>query len=301
MIYGIDIGATYIKIGLFNKGELIEKWKIDTDLSDNGKNILKDIALFINEKDINVEGYGFGIPGNVISDVVLTCPNIKWENVNVKKEFLELVNNSGVVAVNNDANVAVLAEFKHGEGQGYKNIVMLTIGSGIGGGIIIDGNLYNGKDGMAGELGHIKVEFDKPRLCGCGKYGCLEAMASAKHFKKSVIENMPKDHYLYNKDFNSQDIFDNDNDDYLAEKRSQLAKHLAIGIANITCILNPDIVLIGGGMSNTGDFLIKIIKEKYKLYCYAGLENQKIKIAKLKNDAGIIGAMEIVLDKINKK
>ena len=184
---GIDLGGTTVKHGIFTvEGEVLDKWEIPTDKSDAGKHILRDIAASVDgklkEKGIEksmVVGIGVGVPGPVTADgTVLKCANLGWDVFNVANEMRTLTGIDNI-KVGNDANVAALGEMWQGGGKGYNNLVMVTLGTGVGGGIILGGNILTGSKGAAGEIGHITVEYDDKDTCGCGKHGCLEQFASA--------------------------------------------------------------------------------------------------------------------------
>ena len=181
-IYGIDIGGTNTKIGLFSlEGDLLDKWEIVTNKTDNGIHILKEIYESINGHQIDLKdvlGYGFGVPGPVMDGYIIKGINIDWENYNLKTEFIKLVKNEKVF-VENDANVAALGETWQGAAKGYINCAMITIGTGVGGGIIVNGEVVVGAHGSGGEIGHIRVVHENGLLCNCGCKGCLETVASA--------------------------------------------------------------------------------------------------------------------------
>lgn len=198
--FGVDIGGTTIKIGLFSvEGDLIEKWEIPTNKTDNGKHILKEIADFIHstikEKNIDktdVLGVGLGVPGPVNKNgVVNGCVNLGWNAFNVEKEFNEISGFS--VKVGNDANVAALGEMWQGAGKGYQDVLMVTLGTGVGGGCVLDGKIVSGIHGAGGEIGHMPVKDDEPIACNCGNHGCLEQYVSATGIvtqaKKTLEQN----------------------------------------------------------------------------------------------------------------
>ena len=184
--FGVDIGGTTIKMSLFEMtGHMVDKWEIPTNTSDHGSSILDDVAAVIEGRLVSdgiskedVEGIGIGVPGPVVEDsVVVCCVNLGWGRVDVAKELSE---KTGLkVRVGNDANVAALGEMWQGGGKGYKNVIMITLGTGVGGGIIIDGKIINGSNGAGGEIGHVFVDEAEEEKCGCGKCGCLEQYASA--------------------------------------------------------------------------------------------------------------------------
>ncbi|MGG7215068.1 ROK family glucokinase [Clostridium nigeriense] len=307
--FGIDIGGTTVKIGLFkSNGELVEKWEIDTRKEGNGQYILGDVAQEIEnkikEKGITknmVIGAGIGIPGPVSSDgTVLKCVNLGWGVFNVEERLGKMINIP--VKAGNDANVAALGEMWQGGGNGHKNVVMVTIGTGIGGGIIINGNIVSGANGAGGEIGHIKVVKDEVEICGCGKTGCLEQYASAtgivKECKK-VINNYESDSILRRYDeLTAKDIFDAAKEgDKLANKLVEdLGEKLGHVFANISCVCDPEVFVIGGGVSKAGNILVNVIKKYFIKNTFHACENTEFKLAKLGNDAGIYGGVKLILN-----
>ena len=304
---GIDIGGTTVKLGIFTvEGNLIKKWEIETRLVENGKFILEDITNSINEvfKDENINkdevlGVGLGVPGPVKDDGrVLGCVNLGWPEFNVSEELSQLLNLD--VKVANDANIAALGELFQGGGKGYNNMIMVTLGTGVGGGVIIDGKVIAGSNGAGGEIGHINVNPHEKNPCNCGGKGCLEQYASATGIvtlAKSILEKEDKDSSLRNKEeLTAKDIFDEaKNNDVLAinivDKFSQI---LGRALANISCICNPEIFVIGGGVSHAGEFLLDGIKKYYKETAFHATVDTEFKLATLGNDAGIYGGAKLV-------
>lgn len=307
--FGIDIGGTTIKMGLFEvEGTLIEKWEIDTRKEENGKYILGDISEEIEnklkEKGIsksNVVGVGVGVPGPVSSDgTVLKCVNLGWEVFNMEETLSKMINLP--VKAGNDANVAALGEMWQGGGKGYKNLVMVTLGTGVGGGIIINGNIISGTNGAGGEIGHIKVVENETQTCGCGKTGCLEQYASARGIVKELekllrIDSTPS--ILRNFDeITAKEIFNAAKQgDKLANKLVEdFGEKLGNALANISCVCNPEVFIIGGGISKEGMSLVKIIQKHFIKKAFHACEGTKFELAKLRNDAGIYGGVKLVLD-----
>ena len=217
--FGVDIGGTTCKIGLFEtNGTLVDKWEIPTRKENNGENILPDVSAFINskmvEKDIlkgDIQGIGIGVPGPVTSEgVVLKCVNLGWDVINVTKEMEERTGFS--VKVGNDANVAALGEMWQGGGKGYSNVVLITLGTGVGGGVIVDGKIVSGNKGAGGEIGHIIVNENETDRCGCGQKGCLEQYASATGIvhmaEKKLQESSVKSTLRESKPLTAKHIFD---------------------------------------------------------------------------------------------
>ncbi|PAT02350.1 hypothetical protein CI105_03140 [Candidatus Izimaplasma bacterium ZiA1] len=302
-IYGIDIGGTTIKIGLFSRsGLLIEKWEIDSDKSNNGKNILNDIASFIKNNVIPLDdiiGYGFGVPGPVVGNTVLNCVNLGWKEVNIKENLKDLLENENIY-VANDANVAALGETMNGASKGFKDSVMITLGTGVGSGVIIDGKIITGTNGAAGEMGHIKLIHEHGLACGCGNTGCLETVASATGLKNIFTELLAKTNtssvLRSVEDFNAKLIFDaaNNNDELALEAVDKFTYYIATAIQIITVSINPEIIVIGGGVSKAGLPLLDRIINHFKNIGFSSVKDTKIVLAKLGNDAGIFGAAGMV-------
>lgn len=307
-IFGIDIGGTTIKLGLFkNDGKLLEKWEIKTKKEYNGKYIIQDIVSTLEEKfrDRNIIkedilGIGIGVPGPVLEDgTVLKCVNIGWGIFNVVEEFQKLIDLP--IKVSNDANVAALGEMWQGGGKGYENVIMITLGTGVGGGIIVNGKVIPGSHGAGGEIGHIKVSNNETKICGCGNKGCLEQYASATGIvstAKEVLRNTNTTSKLRDvQNLSSKDIFDvAKNEDELAKKIvNDLGEKLGGALAYISCVVDPEVFVFGGGVSKAGDILIKTVQEHFKKNSFHACTDTKFELAKLGNDAGIYGAAKLIL------
>ena len=305
-IFGVDLGGTSVKLGLFDKdGKLIEKWEIPTRKEENGKYILEDIAQTIlkkaKEKKISEEiiGIGIGVPGPVREDgVVKGCVNIGWEEINVTEE---LEKKTGYpVKAGNDANVAALGELWQGGGNAFQNLVMVTLGTGVGGGIILNGKILAGVNGAAGEIGHMPVVYEETEYCNCGKKGCLEQVASAsgivKEMKK-ILASSTKDSVLRDQQISAKAVFDaiKEKDELAQEAGERLGKYLGIALAHITAVIDPEIIVIGGGVSKAGDVLLELIQKYYMEKAFLPSRSVKFALATLENDAGIYGAAKLVL------
>lgn len=308
--FGADIGGTTIKIGLFETmGELIEVWEIPTRTEENGKYILTDIVEAIEEKmkdkdisKLDVEGVGMGVPGPIGPDgSVLKCVNLGWGIFNVEQEMANL---TGLKAkAGNDANVVALGEMWQGGGRGYEDIVMVTLGTGVGGGIIIGGHILPGVNGAAGEIGHIPMKDNEEECCGCGKKGCLEQYASA-----NGIVRMTRKYLEGNPDIasslrnlekcTSREIFEEagKGDKVALRMVDEVGVLLGRALAAISCVVNPEAFVIGGGMSKAGDILINAITKHYTEYAFHASRNTVFKLAELSNSAGIYGAVRLVLE-----
>lgn len=309
-VVGIDIGGRSMKFGLFTvDGELIDKSSIITRIDDSGKYILPELGDHL-EKIIekynldknNFVGIGLGIPGPVLNKAIArTAVNLGWyENVDIK-EYLE--NRLGFeVLVENDANVAALGELWKGAAEGLKNIVMVTLGTGVGGGVVVDGKIVSGTTGSGGEIGHMPF-LEKPlkRTCGCGGNRCFEQVASAtglEYIAQDYIFQHDEDTVLKSLDFiGGKEIFDaaKEGDKVANEIIDIYANYLGRGFGIISAIVDPSMFVIGGGVSAAGDVLLDRIKKAYKEVAFSVTADCEFKLAKLGNDAGIYGAAKLIL------
>lgn len=307
--FGVDIGGTTIKMGFFETtGTLLEKWEIPTRTEENGVNILPDIAVEIDkkikEKSIeksDIEGIGVGVPGPVDDDgTVFKCVNLGWGVFNVEIELNRLTELK--VKVGNDANVAALGEMWQGGGKGYKNIVMVTLGTGVGGGVIINEKIVCGSNGAGGEIGHINMKENEKDACGCGNHGCLEQYASAtgivRTTKKFLEEHPENETVLKNDEITAKAIFDaaKAGDEIAIKMVDKTAKILGRGLSQIACVVNPQVFVIGGGMSKAGALLIEKVQGYYQQYAFHAARDTYFKLADLGNDAGIYGGVRMILD-----
>lgn len=308
---GVDIGGTAIKFGLFNRyGVLTKKWSIKTNTNENGRYILSEIADAIfnvytrnNLKLDSLEGIGVGVPGPVdASGVVKKCVNLGWDIVDVKSELERLV--KVPVTVGNDANVAALGEMYKGSAKEAKNLVMITLGTGVGGGIIVNEQILNGIDGAAGEIGHLEMSAEETECCGCGKKGCLEQYASATGIVRLAKQALNDkdicemyDTKMKGTELSAEYIFAlAKSGDPLAEYIvEEMAKKLGIALAQIACIVNPEIFVIGGGVAAAGDFLLEKIQRYYQAHAFHAAQNTRFVLASLGNDAGIYGGAKLAL------
>lgn len=299
MVFGVDIGGTTIKIGLFQEERLIDKCEIPTDKTEGGKNILGDVCKKIDEmlgcvdatRD-ELEGIGIGVPGPVCDDgMVLSCVNIGFNDFNIEKEMEKYMPGIPVKA-GNDANVAALGEQKYGGGKGFLDVVMVTLGTGVGGGIISGGKLITGSNGAAGEIGHITVNTEEAEKCNCGKCGCLEQYASA-----TGLVRLARKYKVEPEEITAKDIFDRAKagDESVGKTVEEFGKYLGLALANVAAVTNPQCIVIGGGVSKAGDYLIDIVKKYYDIYAFEKCKKVAFEIAKLSNDAGIYGAAALIL------
>ena len=310
--FGIDLGGTTCKLGLFQvDGTLMEKWEIPTDTRENGKNVLPDIAASVEAKirqhHISREqiiGPGIGVPGAVNNEgVVNRCINLGWGIVPVSKELSSLL--SVPVYTANDANVAALGEAWKGSGNGYSSIAMITLGTGIGGGVVLDGQIINGFHGAAGELGHIVVNPEEQDACNCGNHGCIEQYASAtgivRQARKQLAESSVDSVLRKEQDLSAKSVFDAAKaGDVLAKKiAEEVCDMLGRVIGTICNVINPEAVIIGGGVSRAGDILLELVQEGFRNSVFHASRDTVIRLASLGNDAGIYGAMKLLLNKDN--
>lgn len=300
---GVDVGGTTVKLGLFSDtGELLEKWEIPTRIEEDGKYILPDIVESIEEKRAerggNIKGIGMGIPGPMTDDgVVLKCANFGWGVFSVKNTLADLTG-VGNVKVGNDANVAALGEMWKGGGRGHDSIVMVTLGTGVGGGIIQQGKVLTGSTGAGGEIGHIKVEFNNPVTCGCGNKGCLEQYASATGIVRMAKEDLTNDSILSNcENITAKDVFDGAKagDRYCREIVERFGRYLGIALSNVAHVVDPEAFVIGGGVSAAGPIITDVVEKYYNENAMYALKNKEFHLAELGNDAGIYGAVRMVL------
>lgn len=306
--FGVDVGGTSVKMGLFNmEGTILDKWEIPTRTADAGRAILPDIANAIKtkmtEKSITIEetaGVGVGVPGPVdAKGIVSTAVNLGWNNVNVKSILNELIEMP--VAAGNDANVAALGEMWKGGGQGYKTLVAITLGTGVGGGIIIDEQILTGATGAAGEIGHVHVDDNETVICACGNKGCLEQFASATgivRLAKKKLKTTDKSSILTQRPISAKSVFDavKAGDEVAIEIAEQFGAYLGKGLAAVAGIINPEIFVIGGGVSKAGSIVLDYIRKYFTPNVFVGSRNAVFALATLGNDAGIYGAAKMMIE-----
>ena len=305
--FGIDVGGTTVKCGLFSvKGDILDKWEFPTRTENNGVNILPDVAAAIDakiqEKGIardTIAGVGVGIPGPVNEDGAVICAvNLHWGYVELEKELEKLTGLT--VKAGNDANVAALGEMWKGGGAGYHNVVMVTLGTGVGGGIIVNGKIVTGTHGAGGEIGHIHVEDDETLSCNCGNQGCLEQYASATgvvRLANRMLEATDKASVLRNEEVTAKAVFDavKAGDELAMEVAEKFGKYLGTALAVIAGVVDPEVFVIGGGVSKAGKILLDYVEKYYKKYVFQGSRDCAFALAELGNDAGICGAAKLVL------
>lgn len=307
-VFGVDIGGTTVKLGYFDmEGQLLDKWEIPTRKENQGSQILPDIAASI-EKKIKeaglareeIVGVGVGAPGPVDQDgVIYKAANLGWSVFSIK-ETLENILKLPVMA-GNDANVAALGEMWKGGGQGYRDLVVVTLGTGVGGGIIVNGRMLTGSTGAGGEIGHIHVEDNETDTCGCGNQGCLEQYASATgitRLAKRKLEKTDRATVLRTTTLSAKSVFDavKAKDAVAMEIAEEFGRYLGEGLAAIACVTNPEAFVIGGGVSKAGEILMDYIRPYYEKKVFHASREVKFELATLGNDAGIYGAAKLVLD-----
>ena len=305
--FGVDIGGTTVKIGLFQTdGRIVDKWEIPTRVENKGEAILPDIAEALKKKmeekgldNSQVSGVGIGIPAPVDEEgVVQNTANLGWGYKEVKREMEALIGMS--VAAGNDANVAALGEMWIGAGKGQKNMIMVTLGTGVGGGIIVNGQALAGAHGAGGEIGHLCVNPEETECCGCGKKGCLEQYASATGIPRLAKKRLAaddKDSALRGKEVNAKEVFDalKAGDDVAEEIVEEFGAYLGHAMANLAVVADPSVIVIGGGVSKAGEVLFDYIVPPFKRTVFQGCRKVEFALATLGNDAGIYGAAKLVL------
>lgn len=316
-VIGIDLGGTTAKCAILNqKGEIQTKWSIETDISEEGSKIVPNLIESINHQLDRFQltaadflGIGMGSPGTVnrMNGTVIGAYNLNWKTLQPLREQIEA--GTGIpFFIDNDANVAALGEQWVGAGNNEPNVVFITLGTGVGGGLISDGNLLHGAIDAAGEIGHVTVEPNGYQ-CTCGKKGCLEQYASATgivHLARDLSEEYAGDSelkYLIDdgQDVDAKIIFDlAKNGDDLAEiVVERFAYYLGFALANVANLLNPSTIVLGGGVSKAGEYLAEKVRKTVTEFSFPTIrEITKVKIAELGNDAGVIGAASLVLNEI---
>ena len=314
-IIGIDLGGTSIKFAILTTtGEIQEKWSIKTNILDEGSHIVDDMIESIKHRlDLlglsaeDFQGIGMGSPGVVDRDkgTVIGAYNLNWKTLQPIKEKIEKA--LGIpFFIDNDANVAALGERWMGAGDNQPDVVFMTLGTGVGGGIVAEGKLLHGVAGAAGELGHITVDFDQPIACTCGKKGCLETVASATgivNLTRRYADEYEGDAALKRMIDNGEEVtaktvFDlaKEGDDLALIVYRNFSRYLGIACANIGSILNPSTIVIGGGVSAAGEFLLQGVQKVYDENTFPQVRSTtKLALATLGNDAGVIGAASLVL------
>lgn len=307
--FGVDLGGTTVKIACFDRsGSMLAKWEIPTVTDGGGKQILPDIAAsvenYLQSNTIardQVIGIGIGVPGPVDdAGVVNRCHNLGWGVFNIQEKLGKL---TGLpVKAGNDANMAALGEAWKGGANGCDNMVLVTLGTGVGGGIIIDGRPLNGVHGAAGEIGHIPLNRYEQEPCNCGKYGCAEQYCSATgvvRLAKKHLALSDRDSILRSCDpLTCKDVFDAaNNGDALAQQiLEQVYDYMGQFLAAISCVADPEVIVLGGGVSRAGQPLVDGAKRYFDKYVFQASASTRFALAALGNDAGAYGAFKLILD-----
>ncbi|MDO4787884.1 MAG: ROK family glucokinase [Johnsonella sp.] len=308
---GADVGGTSIKLGIFSlDGSMIKKWEIKTRREDNCKAVIGDIAASIRE-ELEKAGYrlrdcvgiGMGVPGPVMPNgYVEVCVNLGWRDRYPARELSDIL--EGIpVRIGNDANIAALGETWQGGAKGFRDVVMVTLGTGVGGGIIIDNKIVEGRHGLAGEIGHIHIREGEKEFCNCGGRGCLEQVASATGIAreaKRLLTSRPSEESRMRKHgehLSAKNVLDaaKAGDKLAGEVMDTVADFLGLALSYLTLTIDPDVFVIGGGVSKAGSFLSEKIEEAHAKYLAISKKHPKIVLATLGNDAGIYGGARLVL------
>lgn len=306
--FGVDVGGTTVKLGLFDgAGSVLDKWEITTVTDNGGSRILPDVADSIHAKikehgidKADVAGVGVGTPGPVDgSGTVHGAVNLGWGVFNIPQVlggYLELP-----VKAANDANIAAFGEMWKGAGQGCLNMVMVTLGTGVGGGIITDGRILTGATGAGGEIGHFHIEDKETEACGCGLKGCLEQYASATGVARLAKRRLAADNaesVLRDKKLSAKTVFDavKAGDPVAIEIAEEFGDYLGKGLSIVAAVTNPEVFVIGGGVSKAGEILFEYIRPAFERYAFRGCRGAKFVLAGLGNDAGIYGAAGLILN-----
>lgn len=296
--FGIDIGGTTVKIGAFIESKMIDTFQVDTNKEDNGKSIFSDVAKaitdYLEKKNISVEdveGFGFGIPGNVINNYIYRCPNAGITNVSIEDEFGKFFRNKKI-ASDNDANVAALGEMV--ATNKYRNAVFITLGTGVGGGIIYDGKLISGVHGAGGEIGHMIVDNVHNFQCTCGLKGCLETVSSATGICRLYRTYAGPNNPITAKGLNITCKYvcnaAKQGEPNAVKAINEAMYNLAKAMASIAVCVDPEVFIIGGGVSYAGEYILDLLKKYYQEFSHYATKKIDIILAALKNDAGMLGA-----------
>jgi len=307
--FGVDLGGTTVKLAFFEEsGKLLTKWEIPTARDNGGQQILPDIAAAIedyiaknNIDKTQLVGVGIGVPGPVLPDgTVNKCINLGWGVFNIEKTLSHL---TGLpVKAGNDATVAALGECWMGGGKGFDTLVFATLGTGVGGGIVVGGQVLHGTHGAAGEIGHMVLNRDETEQCGCGKRGCVEQYCSAtgivRMAKKHLEAVCEASSLRALENMTCKDIFDAGaaGDKVALEVLEQVYRYLGEFLADVCCVTDPEVIVLGGGVSRAGQPLLEGAKKYYQKYVFHAASGAKFALASLFNDAGAYGAFKLALD-----
>jgi len=307
--FGIDIGGTTVKIGLVaENGEIVTRWEVPTRKGSDPAELLKDVKVSLEAcmEERNIEksdilGIGMAAPGPVTEDGVLHgCVNIGWGDVDLD-DLAEEVIGISPVRIGNDARVAALGEAAYGAGRGAESMLMVTLGTGVGGGVVLNGHILMGSSGVAGEIGHMTIDPYETQTCGCGKKGCLEQYASATGMVRATerfLKEKDMDSILRQKDaVSAKDLWDAAKaGDVLANEITDfVCDRLGSALVNAIYLVDTERIVIGGGVCAAGQFLLDKIEKAYNRKVFAHSRNKKFALAELGNDAGIRGAAALIL------
>ena len=307
--FGIDVGGTTVKLAYFDEsGKMLDKWEIPTNTDNNGIRVLPDIADSIKDylqrnsiRKEHIIGIGIGVPGPVSEDgIVNKCVNLGWDVKDLHGELSALT--GFPVKGGNDANVAALGECWKGSGNGCKNMVMATLGTGIGGGVVLGGKIIAGVHGAGGEIGHMILNPEETEPCGCGNYGCAEQYCSANGSVRlakrylAAHDNATPLRDLRN--LRCKDLFDagDQGDPTALAILDQYYTLLGRFLANICCTIDPEVIVLSGGVSKTGQPIIDGVAKYFRKYAFHACQETRIVLATLGNDAGAYGAFKLALD-----
>lgn len=307
--FGVDVGGTTVKMGLFStEGDILDKWEIPTRTENEGEAVLPDTAESVLQKmkekgiaSADVEGVGIGIPAPVTAEgIVKDSANVGWKYKEVKRELEELLGGIKVRA-GNDANVAAMGEMWLGAGKGEKNLIMVTLGTGVGGGIVIGGQMLVGENGAGGEIGHLCVKRDEEESCGCGLRGCLEQYASATGIARLAKLRLAKNDdetILRGTNPDAKAVFDavKAGDAVAVQIAEEFGVYLGEAMANLAVVINPAVIVIGGGVSRAGDVLLPFIEKPFQKKAFFANRETRFVLATLGSDAGICGAARLILE-----
>ncbi|MCI8694732.1 MAG: ROK family glucokinase [Lachnospiraceae bacterium] len=306
--FGVDVGGTTVKMGLFDdKANLLEKWEIPTVKENKGSAVLPDVAesilMKMKEKGISesdVAGIGIGVPGPVDETGMLVggAVNLGWESFYIPAALNAYIKIP--VKATNDANAAAFGEMWQGGGKGYRSMVAVTLGTGVGGGIIVNGKLLTGATGAGGEIGHMHLEDEETECCNCGNRGCMEQYASATGLVRLAGRRLAEDDkpsILRSGELSAKEVFDavKEKDEVAVEIAEQFGDYLGKGLAVIASVVNPEVFVIGGGVSKAGEILLSFVEPAFQKYAFKQCRNAKLVLARLGNDAGIYGAAALIL------
>lgn len=306
--FGVDVGGTTVKMGLFREdGVLLDKWEIPTRRENKGAAIIGEIAQSLRDKmaekgieESDLAGIGVGAPGPVDDEgtLVTGAVNIGWEPFNIPEAIHAYINVP--VKAANDANAAAFGEMWQGGGKGYDSIVAVTLGTGVGGGIIINGKLLAGSSGAGGEIGHMHLVDGETEECGCGNKGCLEQYTSATGIVRLARRRLEKDEapsVLREGKLSAKAVFDGvkAGDAVATEIAEEFGEYLGKGLAMIASVINPEAFVISGGVSKAGEILFTFIEPPFRKYVFRQCRNAKFVLATLGSDAGIYGAAGLIL------